>query len=221
MHELRYIQLIPKMIHGVNIMFKKILCVFITFLFCGIVITACGKPKEIKYCNSTSLFGASLSEACELLGIEVDSENYSEAMLAGHNYKIYTPEELYTINGYETSVALYISQLQAPDGQEIGLTMIRFSFEKSVSLDEFSDYLEENYILQNKYGNETEIGWQGEYYFNLDKSDKFVKVYTELYGVKPLIPTWILQLNQVKGNHTELTLICEEAALYRHIDSFD
>ena len=52
-------------------------------------------------------------------------------MLAGHNYKIYTPEELYTINGYETTVALYISQLQAPDGQEMGLTMIRFSFEKS------------------------------------------------------------------------------------------
>ena len=77
------------MIHGVNIMFKKILYSFITFLFCGIVITACGKPKEIKYCNSTSLFGASLSDACELLGIEVDSENYSEAMLAGHNYKIY------------------------------------------------------------------------------------------------------------------------------------
>ena len=76
-------------------MFKKILYGFITFLFCGIVITACGKPKEIKYCNSTSLFGASLSDACELLGIEVDSENYSEAMLAGHNYKIYTPEELY------------------------------------------------------------------------------------------------------------------------------
>ena len=99
-------------------------------------------------------------------------------------------------------MALYISQLQAPDGQEMGLTMIRFSFEKSVSLEEFSDYLEENYILQNKYGNKTEIGWQGEYYFNLDKSDKFVKVYTELYGVKPLIPTWILQLNQVKGNHT-------------------
>ena len=92
----------------INFSFIKILCVFITFLFCGIVITACGKPKEIKYCNSTSLFGASLSEACELLGIEVDSENYSEAMLAGHNYKIYTPEELYTINGYETSVALYI-----------------------------------------------------------------------------------------------------------------
>lgn len=188
--------------------------------FSGIIITACGKTKEIKYCDSASLFGASLPEACELLGIEVDSENYSEKMMGGRNFKIYTPEELYSINGYKTSVALYFLQLQAPDGQEMGLAIIRFSFEDLISLDEFAAYLEEHYTLQNKYGEKSEIGWQGEAYFDLDKSDEFEKVYTELFGVKPLLLLWTLQLNQVKGNHTELTLLCEEAAIYRYIDSF-
>lgn len=202
-------------------MIKKILHAFILCFFSGMIITACGKSKEIKYCESTSLFGASLSETCELLGIDIDPENYSEKMMGGRNYKIYTPEELYTINGYKTSVDLYFLQLQAPDGQEMGLAIIRFSFEDLISLDEFAAYLEEHYTLQNKYGGKSEIGWQGEYYFELNKSDKFEKVYMELYDVKPLIPLWILQLNQVKGNHIELTLLCEEAAIYRYIDSFN
>lgn len=207
--------------HGINYMMKKILHAFILCFFSGMIITACGKSKEIKYCESTSLFGASLPETCELLGIDIDPENYLEKMMGGRNYKIYTPEELYTINGYKTSVDLYFLQLQAPDGQEMGLAIIRFSFEDLISLDEFAAYLEEHYTLQNKYGGKSETGWQGEYYFDLNKSDKFVKVYTELFDFKPLAPIWILQLNQVKGNHTELMLLCEEAAIYRYIDSFN
>lgn len=196
--------------------YNLIICLFGCVTFC-----ACDKIKEINYSESPMLFGAESSEAGEFLGIDIDAAEFTEEVMGGSEFKVYTTDELYTFNGNKTTVDLFFWQQEAPNGQKLGLSIIRFTFEELVDLDELAAFLEDNYKLTQKAVGSSSFSWQGNSYLELEQADKYEKVYTDLMGSKPLIPLWYLQIRQVYDKYTELTLSCPGAAVYRHIDSFD
>ena len=199
---------------------QRALFFIIIILFLSAMLSGCGKGREINHSTDSLLFGASLEEAGEILGIDTQEGEFSEEIMGPMHYKTYKTDTKYALHGHLASLKLYFWDQQAPDGQEMGLAMVRIFFMEKLDLDEFRDFLKEEYSLGVCSEGKDDFIWQGEFYGDLVDADTFEEIYEELCSFPPLIPVWLLELRQLTDRNAELILICHPAALVRYLDSF-